>query len=92
MATPHVTGVAALMKSRTPNAWGAAIKETILNSVDVIDSMQGKCLTNGRLNALKAIQSGIAGSPLITVTPQSGSVQAWPWLKRTQVNWVSPAA
>jgi len=76
MATPHVTGVAALLKSRTPNAWGSAIKETILNTVDVIDSMQGKCLSNGRLNAYKAIQSGIAGSPLITVTPQSGSVQA----------------
>jgi len=75
MATPHVTGVAALLKNRNPNVSGMSIKETILNSVDLIDSMQGKCLSNGRLNALKALQSGVAGALSITVTPQSGSVQ-----------------
>jgi len=75
MATPHVTGVAALLKNRNPNATGMSIKEAILNSVDPIDSMQGKCLSNGRLNALKALQSGTAGAPLITFSPQSGTVQ-----------------
>jgi subtilisin family serine protease len=50
MATPHVTGAAALYKSINPSASAAQIKEAILNSVIPTPSLSGKTITGGRLN------------------------------------------
>jgi subtilisin family serine protease len=50
MATPHVTGAAALYKASYPSASAAAIKAAILNSVSFTSSLSGKVATNGRLN------------------------------------------
>jgi thermitase len=55
MATPHVTGVAALLKSRNPTLDDAQIKSRILNSVDKKSGLSGRVLTGGRLNAAKAM-------------------------------------
>lgn len=52
MATPHVTGAAALYKSINPSATAAQIKAAILNSAYATPtaSLSGKCVTGGRLN------------------------------------------
>jgi subtilisin family serine protease len=50
MATPHVTGAAALYKSINPSATAAQIKAAILGSVTPTTSLAGKTLTGGRLN------------------------------------------
>ena len=50
MATPHVTGAAALYKSLNPSATAAQIKAAILNSATATPSLTGKCVTGGRLN------------------------------------------
>ena len=50
MATPHVTGAAALYKSLYPGATAAAIKAAILSSTTPTSSLTGKCVTGGRLN------------------------------------------
>jgi subtilisin family serine protease len=50
MATPHVTGAAALYKSINPTATAAQIKAAILNSATATPSLSGKCVTGGRLN------------------------------------------
>lgn len=50
MATPHVTGAAALYASANPGATAASIKEAILNSATPTASLAGKCVTGGRLN------------------------------------------
>ena len=50
MATPHVTGAAALYKANNPGASAATIKAAILNSVTKISSLTGKCTTGGCLN------------------------------------------
>jgi subtilisin family serine protease len=50
MATPHVTGAAALYASTHPGASAAAIKLAILNSVIPTTSMAGRTTTGGRLN------------------------------------------
>ena len=49
MATPHVTGAAALYAS-IHGVDGAAIKDAILNSAIPTGSLSGRCVTNGRLN------------------------------------------
>ena len=50
MATPHVTGAAALYASTHPGATAAQIKAAILNSTIPTASLAGKTVTGGRLN------------------------------------------
>ncbi|MEO6219093.1 MAG: S8 family peptidase [Ginsengibacter sp.] len=50
MATPHVTGGAALYASTHPGSSAATIKAAILNSAVPTASLSGKCVTGGRLN------------------------------------------
>ena len=50
MATPHVTGAAALYKARNPSASAAQIKAAILGSATPTASCSGKVATGGRLN------------------------------------------
>lgn len=51
MATPHVTGAAALYAARNPGASAAQIKNVILSTATPTASVNGKVATNGRLNA-----------------------------------------
>lgn len=50
MATPHVTGAAALCSSLNPGASAAQIKAALLNAATPTPSLQGKVLTGGRLD------------------------------------------
>ncbi len=50
MATPHVTGAAALYASQNPGASASVIKAAILGSAVPTPSLSGKCVTGGRLN------------------------------------------
>ncbi|MBI3927973.1 MAG: S8 family serine peptidase [Armatimonadetes bacterium] len=56
MATPHVSGVAALIATRFPDATNRQIKERILLSADPLESLEGKIATGGRLNAARAVE------------------------------------
>lgn len=56
MATPHVSGAAALILS-VCNVNTAALKGTILNNVDPVPALAGITTTGGRLNVNQAIQS-----------------------------------
>lgn len=49
MATPHVTGAAALYASSNPGASAAQIKSAILSNATATSSLQGKVATGGRL-------------------------------------------
>lgn len=51
MATPHVTGAAALYKSTHATATAAQIKSALLNSAVPTTSLNGKTVTGGRLDA-----------------------------------------
>lgn len=50
MATPHVTGAAALYAARHPGATAAQIKAAILDSTLPTAGLAGKCVTGGRLD------------------------------------------
>jgi subtilisin family serine protease len=50
MATPHVSGAAALYASLNPNATAAQIKVALLGSATPTASLAGKTVTGGRLN------------------------------------------
>lgn len=55
MATPHVSGVAALIMAVYPYLTVDEVKNLILNSTDPKASLQDKTVTGGRLNAYNAL-------------------------------------
>lgn len=80
MAAPHVTGVAALVQSRSCELSHLQIKDRILRSVDTKDSLQGKMATGGRLNAAGALVAPPdETAPTVTaVRPRDGSPSVLP--------------
>ncbi len=77
MATPHVTGAAALILSKQALTV-AQLKGAILNNVDPLPSLAGITVTGGRLNVCKAIP-GCGTTPTtpgfsLSVTPTSQTV------------------
>jgi subtilisin family serine protease len=79
MAAPHVSGVVALMRSLRPDWTVLQIREKLLASVDPINSLDGKTVTGGRLNAAKAVANmGTFGTPdgimEVSINPPSGSM------------------
>lgn len=55
MATPHVSGAAALLFSLKPNASVTEVRRALLESVDPVPSLAGKTTTGGRLDASAAV-------------------------------------
>lgn len=51
MATPHVSGAAALYWSKHPNATWREVKDAVLSTVSPVSALQGKVTTNGKMNA-----------------------------------------
>jgi subtilisin family serine protease len=55
MSTPYVSGVLALMLARFPAENSHQIIHRLLDATDPLPSLQGKCLTGGRVNLEKAL-------------------------------------
>lgn len=55
MAAPQVSGIAALIIANEPDISMAKLRERILESSDSLDTLLGKVLVGGRLNAAKAV-------------------------------------
>jgi subtilisin family serine protease len=70
MATPHVAGVAALVRSQRPSATVAEVRAAMLDSVDVMSSLNGCVASDGRLNAYRAL-SGAVQTPAPPPAAQS---------------------
>jgi subtilisin family serine protease len=57
MATPHVSGVAALLWAQNPDMTPEQVKNRILASADPIPALEGHTVSGGRLNAFRALAS-----------------------------------
>ena len=73
MASPHVAGVAGLVKAQNPNYTHLQIRDTIFNTVDSLPSLSGKVATEGRVNAFKAA-TYIAPPPNFSASAGDSSV------------------
>jgi subtilisin family serine protease len=71
MATPDVTGVAALAKAAFPTASAIGLKALLLRTVDPNATLAGKTTTGGRLNAANAVTCG-SGAQVWIDSPASG--------------------
>lgn len=81
MATPHVSGVAALAWSLKPTATVAEVRNALLTGVDPVASLAGKTVTGGRLNAFRTLQILSSANPVndnfgSSLTLVGNSVQA----------------
>lgn len=56
MATPYVSGVAALIVAQEPDISMTDLRKRILDSVDRLPSLDGKVSTGGKLNAANALR------------------------------------
>ena len=72
MATPHVSGVAALAWSISPTATYQQIRDCLFDGVDLIGSMAGITVTGGRLNAYNAISC--VGMAVSGSSPQADAI------------------
>ena len=76
MATPHVSGAAALILSKC-SLDTAGVKAAIINNVDVVGALTGRVATNGRLNVDKALRACAAPATpgfALAASPASQSV------------------
>jgi subtilisin family serine protease len=57
MATPYVTGAAALLLAYNEYLNVAQVRDALLDTVDVVNSLTGRVVTGGRLNVYSALQA-----------------------------------
>ncbi|MGE0614547.1 MAG: S8 family peptidase [Bacteriovoracia bacterium] len=69
MATPLVSGVLALMMAKNPSLQYWDLKRLLLGSVDPVAALNGKVVSNGRVNAYQAVLSAASGEPMPNPTP-----------------------
>ncbi len=86
MATPHVAGLAALLKSYDTSLTWQNIKNRILDNVVQIASLQGKISTGGRINAYNSLSQG-SGTPPNTPSNPSPSNSAIGVSIVTDLDW-----
>lgn len=65
MATPYVSGVAALMLAANPGLKGKPeeVRRILIETSDQVDSLVGKSQSNGRINAAKALSYQASAKP-----------------------------
>jgi subtilisin family serine protease len=106
MATPHVTGAAALLAAYNPNLSVASLKATLMNSVDVIImpvNWSQFVKSGGRLNVSAALQNQTVctfnlSTPSITARTKGGyysvnvsAAQNCDYSIKSNANWIKVA-
>ncbi len=75
MATPFVSGVAALIKAANPSYTAAQIKSRLLSTVDSLPALSGKVVTGGRINAAKALGQATTTPAPTTIPTNSPTIR-----------------
>ncbi|MCA9135140.1 MAG: S8 family serine peptidase [Planctomycetales bacterium] len=73
MATPHVTGAVALLRSQHPDWSYAKIRDRIFDTVDPLPALENRTTTGGRLNVAAAVALDFSG-PIVVGQNPSGEV------------------
>lgn len=66
MATPHVSGVAALVKSKFPSLTVAELKNRLINNTRPVTALNGRTITGGSVSAKRALDNN-------TTPPSTGT-------------------
>jgi subtilisin family serine protease len=65
MAAPHVAGVVGLLNAAKPGISVTEVSNAILSTVDTLQSLDGKTVSGGRVNAAAALTSILGQAPTI---------------------------
>ncbi|WP_110543398.1 S8 family serine peptidase, partial [Microcystis aeruginosa] len=94
MASPHVTGAAALLWSQNPTWTAQQVKNTLMNTGDSIAALAGKTVSGKRLNVFNALAAANLPSVTVSVSPASvqedGTTNLVYTFTRTNLNLSSP--
>lgn len=71
LAAPFVTGVAALIWSVEPNLTATQVKSRIMQNVDSVSALSNLCVSGGRLNVQKALESHSHNNVTCTYTSRT---------------------
>lgn len=63
-ASPVVAGVVALLKSVKPELTPEEVRQTLMSTVDIVPSLEGRVGSNGRVNAARAV--GLPEGPIVS--------------------------
>ncbi|MBE0477420.1 MAG: S8 family serine peptidase, partial [Coriobacteriia bacterium] len=90
MASPHVTGVVALLKAAFPAAPMEEIRARVEETVDRRDvpfGLYGRVRTGGRLNAASALAPAFAAAPTVDAPAPGGTLEAG---RPEEARWTPP--
>ncbi|MDB9485369.1 S8 family serine peptidase [Dolichospermum circinale CS-537/01] len=94
MASPHVTGAAALVWSQNPTWTAQQVKNTLMNTGDSIAALAGKTVSGKRLNVFNALAAANLPSVTVSVSPatvqEDGATNLVYTFTRTNLNLSSP--
>ncbi|WP_081417803.1 S8 family serine peptidase, partial [Microcystis aeruginosa] len=94
MASPHVTGAAALLWSQNPTWTAQQVKNTLMNTGDPIAALAGKTVSGKRLNVFKALAPDNLPFVTVSVSPptvqEDGTTNLVYTFTRTNLNLSSP--
>jgi thermitase len=83
MATPHVSGAAALLLARNPSLDVAALRSLLLSSVTPVAALAGSVVTGGKLDLARAIAATPAPPPPAPPPPPPAAQAATSIVDRT---------
>jgi hypothetical protein len=92
MATPHVTGAAALCASMNPGISAAAIRNALVSTVAPTASLAGKTLTGGRLDVGAMMQACLPAPTAPVTGDPSGLTATANDTSSISLSWVDGAA
>ena len=70
MATPVVSGIAALVLSRNPDLTPVQLKEVLMTSVDPSENLRTKVISGGRVNAYMSVNNSISRLSAMEIVPK----------------------
>lgn len=74
MATPHISGIAAMVWANSPGKNWRSVKSAVMNSADQPASMSRLSVSQGRANLFNALQAGAMVEPTVwKVSPSSAA-------------------
>jgi hypothetical protein len=87
MSAAHVSGLTGLLRDFYPDFSFSQIRGIVLRYVDVLTSLQGLVLTNGRINVHKALSCLLAPSDLSFAIRGSNALISSQAMSRIDVSW-----